>query len=166
MGSVTEDAFKRAMRCRADTVHLVTYRGATGAVEGMTATALTALSVTPPSVLFCVGHTSRARDAIRRDGSFGVSILSSTEAELATVAGRTGSNKALDPELLVGSRPELAPVLKRALATLQCKLVEDREIYTHTVFVGEVLEASVSAEGDPLLHYLGAFATISRSQKA
>jgi flavin reductase len=165
VGSVTEDAFKRAMRCRADTVHLVTYRAATGDIEGMTATALTALSVTPPSVLFCVGHTSRARDAIRRDRSFGVSILSHDEAELAAVAGRSGSNKALDPALLVAALPELTPVLKRALATLQCKLVEDREIYTHTVFVGEVLDASVAAEGDPLLHYLGGFATISRVQK-
>ena len=165
MASITEDAFRRAMRCRADTVHLVTYRSAEGHVEGMSATAVTALSVAPPSLIFCVGHTSRARDAIRREGSFGVSILASHEAELAATAGRTGSDKILAPELLVAPRPELTPVLKRALANLQCKVVDDREIYTHTVFVGEVVEASVNAEGDPLLHYLGAFATISRAPR-
>jgi len=161
----TQDEFRRVLRCRADTVHLITYRTASGSIEGMTATSVAALSMAPPSILVCVGHTSRARDNIRREGSFGVSILSTIQRELAATAGRTGSDKALAPDILVATDPTLTPVLKDALGSLQCKLADDREVYTHTVFVGQVMTAAAPSDGEPLLHYLGTFAELARPSR-
>lgn len=159
LASETEN-FRRAMQRRADTVQLVTYRRLDGAIEGMTATALCALSLTPPSILLCVGHTSRARDNIRRERAFGVSVLSTSQRALSASAGRTGGDKALSAELEESTDPDLVPVLSNAIATLQCKVVDDRDLFTHTVFVGEVLRAGVGRDENPLLHFAGSYAEV------
>ena len=48
------------------------------------------------------------------------------------------------------------PVLQNTLANLDCSVVHDYEGGDHTIFVGEVKEASV-AEGVPLLYFRGRY---------
>jgi flavin reductase (DIM6/NTAB) family NADH-FMN oxidoreductase RutF len=155
-------AFRGAMKCRADTVHLLTYRTAEG-VAGMTATAVCALSMAPPSVLVCVNRTARAYASISTHGTIGVSILSVEQLQLATEAGGSGGNKTLGPELTVEGDSTLTPVLAGALASLQGRVVESLDLFTHTVYVVEVLQATVRQPGQPLLHHQGAYATVAAS---
>lgn len=155
------EAFRTAMRRRADTVHLVTYRTPDGAVEGMTATAVTSLSLNPPSMLVCVGHGAHARDAIRDRGSFGVSVFDASQVDLAKAAGQAGGNKAFGGAFTTETDPNATPVLVGALATFHCRVIEARDFFTHTVFVAEVVHARVGEEGTPLLHHGGAYATVT-----
>ena len=156
-------AFRGAMKCRADTVHLLTYRTEEGGVAGMTATAVCALSMAPPSVLVCVNRTARAYASISTHGTIGVSILSVEQLQLATDAGGSGGSKTLGPELTVEGDPTLTPVLAGALASLQGRVVDSRDLFTHTMYVVEVLRATVGQPGQPLLHHQGAYATVAAS---
>lgn len=152
--------FRRVMQQRADTVHLITYRAINGQVEGMTATAVSALSLAPPSVLVCINHSARARDAIRASGVFGLSILATSQREIAGHGALKGGEKSFDTELTVETDPLFVPVLHTALATLQCRVVDDRDLFTHTVFAGQVLAARVRNQAGPLLHHLGSYAAL------
>jgi flavin reductase (DIM6/NTAB) family NADH-FMN oxidoreductase RutF len=46
--------------------------------------------------------------------------------------------------------PNGCPVLKDALAYFECRVTEKLAIGDHTIFVGEVVEAGVQREGEPL----------------
>jgi len=153
-------AFRAVMQRRADTVHLVTYRTGSGQVEGMTATAVSALSLSPPSILVCINHLARARDAIRATGVFGISILGASQRDVAGQGAVQGGEKTLEAELTVETDPLYVPVLRTALATLQCRVVDDRDLFTHTIFAGQVLAALIRNPGGPLLHHHGAYAAL------
>jgi flavin reductase len=154
-------AFRKAMSVRADTVFLVTYRTQDDDVEGMTATAVMSLSLTPPSLLVAISHQARARDAIRERAAFGVSVLGGAHVAVAQSAGRAGGNKSFGGALTSETDPLRTPVLADALATFQCRVTEMRDHFTHTLFVAEVLDARVGASGPPLLHHHGGYATVA-----
>lgn len=161
---MTEDAtlaFRKALSVRADTVFLVTYRTPEGDVEGMTATAVMSLSLTPPSLLVSISHQARACDAIRRRGAFGVSVLREEHVALARSAGRAGGNKTVGAALVTDPDPSRTPVLAGALATFQCAVRATHEHFTHTLFVAEVLDARAESDGAPLLHHHGGYATVA-----
>jgi flavin reductase (NADH)/cob(II)yrinic acid a,c-diamide reductase len=160
---MTDDAtlaFRKALSAGANTVFLVTYRTAEGDVEGMTATAVMSLSLTPPSLLVAIGHQARARDAIRQRGVFGLSALRDVHVEIARAAGQSGGNKSFGGALVGESDLSRAPVLADALAAFHCRVQDAHEHFTHTLFVAEVLEAHAGVEGSPLLHYRGGYFTV------
>jgi flavin reductase (DIM6/NTAB) family NADH-FMN oxidoreductase RutF len=161
---MTEDAtlaFRKALAVRADTVFLVTYRTPEGDVEGMTATAVLSLSLTPPSLLVSISPQARARDAIRERGAFGVSVLREEHVPIAQSAGRAGGNKSFGAALTADVDPSRTPVLASALATFQCAVRATHDHFTHTLFVAEVLDAWADAAGTPLLHHHGAYASVA-----
>jgi flavin reductase (DIM6/NTAB) family NADH-FMN oxidoreductase RutF len=155
------EAFRGAMQRRASTVHLVTYRAPDGGIEGMTATSVTSLSLNPPSLLVCIGHGARARDAIRERGSFGVSVLEASQVDIASTAGQAGGNKAFGAAVTTETDPSVTPVLADALATFHCRVLEARDFFTHTVFVAEVTHTRGGKAGTPLLHHGGGYATVT-----
>lgn len=162
--ALTDDAtltFRKALAVRADTVLLVTYRTPEGDVEGMTATAVMSLSLTPPSLLVSISHQARARDAVHARGTFGISVLRDTHVATARTAGRTGGNKSFGAALTSEDGESRTPVLSDALATFQCRVLETHEHFTHTLFVAEVLEARTGEPGAPLLHHHGGYVTVA-----
>jgi flavin reductase (NADH)/cob(II)yrinic acid a,c-diamide reductase len=161
---MTDDAtltFRKALSVRADTVFLVTYRTPEGEVEGMTATAVMSLSLTPPSLLVSISHQARARDAVRARGAFGVSVLRDTHEAIAQTAGRAGGNKSLGGALTNEDDESRTPVLLDALAVFQCRVLATHDHFTHTLFVAEVVEARAGAPGAPLLHHHGGYVTVA-----
>ncbi|MEZ5854864.1 MAG: flavin reductase family protein [Hyphomicrobiaceae bacterium] len=50
-----------------------------------------------------------------------------------------------------------APALKGSLATLDCKLVDEHEFKTHSIFIGEVKDGSFREDAQPLLYFRGDF---------
>lgn len=161
MADDAAEIFRAALGARADTVHLVTYRTAEGDVEGMTATAVMALSLTPPSLLVSISHQARARDSILEQGTFGVSVLQEGHVDISQSAGRAGGNKSFGGALTVEADPSRTPVLTDALATFQCRVRETHEHFTHTLFVAEVVEARANGPGNPLLHHHGGYVTVA-----
>ena len=144
--------YRDAMARVASAVHVVTTIGPQGRV-GLTATAVAAVSDTPPTVLVSVARPSRTLAAIEASGLFCVNTLPGGAEDLAEIFA---SRRGIDAEARFETRPwgrlvTGAPVLLDAVAAFDCRLVAIHDIATHRVLIGEVLAlgGAGSAASDP-----------------
>jgi flavin reductase (DIM6/NTAB) family NADH-FMN oxidoreductase RutF len=162
---VDPEHFRRVMGCFASGVTVITTRD-TGIDYGLTANAVSSLSLDPPMLLICVNKTSNTHKAITRSGIFAVNILRENQSEVARQFARSDSGKFTGLPLWYG---ELGtPLLLDALATIECRVVEMVAGGTHTVFLAEV-EAAQATGGMPLTYCqggMGRFAFIKSEQEA
>jgi flavin reductase (DIM6/NTAB) family NADH-FMN oxidoreductase RutF len=118
---------------------------------GFTATAFSALSLSPPLVLACVGKKASAHDRIVTCEYVGVSILDERQAPIAAQFARSGVDRFAGIPLSIGTGCGV-PLIEGSLAVLECRRHALHDGGDHIIFVAEVLAASVSA-GSPLLHF-------------
>jgi flavin reductase (DIM6/NTAB) family NADH-FMN oxidoreductase RutF len=151
--TIESDSLRQAMRFWATGVTVVTaeYQGVR---HGMTVSSFTSVSLTPPQVLISLAQNARTHDLIMRSRYFGISILDSSQQELSDrFAGRVPD----EMDRLVGvetfSFSSGTPLLKQALAHLDCHVVTTLGSGTHTIFIAEVLTAQSGEDGDPLLYF-------------
>jgi flavin reductase (DIM6/NTAB) family NADH-FMN oxidoreductase RutF len=156
--SVTPDEFRAALGRFASGVTVITVETAAGEVHGMTASAFCSVSLRPPLVLVCIDHLAETYLHIRERRQFGVSVLREEQEALSEFFADPERNHDAAYRLGVQYRPMQSgtPVLKNALANLDCSVVHDYEGGDHTIFVGGVREVSV-AEGAPLLYFRGGY---------
>lgn len=151
--------FRRAWSRFATGVTLITTVEPGGIVHGMTANGVTSVSLSPPLALACVGHERNTHALVRSNGRFGISVLSAGQQAVA-------AHFALSPEKRdPASRFDFVylnsvPVLKGALAAMDCRVVASHEAGDHTIFIAEVERTEVS-DGDPLLWFAGEFASLA-----
>lgn len=127
---------------------------------GTTASAVSSLSMDPPMLLMCLNRTSETRAAVAEAGWFGVNILAQDQADIAGKFARKGADKFEGVETVRG--PRGMPLIAGALAQLECRIAETATGGTHTVFMGEVHEAS-AADGEPLTYFRGKFGRFEES---
>ena len=80
-------AFKQAMRSLVSGVTVIATQDRLGACIGLTATAVTSLSVDPPSLLVCVNRSSAMAPALLSDTLFSVNVLAAGQADVAEAFG-------------------------------------------------------------------------------
>ena len=143
---VTPDEFRAALGRFASGVTVITVETPTGEVHGMTASAFCSVSLRPPLVLVCIDHLAETYLHIRERRQFGVSVLKEEQEALSEFFADPERNHDAAYRLGVQYRPMQSgtPVLKNALANLDCSVVHDYEGGDHTIFVGEVREVSVA----------------------
>ena len=160
--SVDHASFRRATGQFACGIVVVTTRGG----HAMTVSAFTSVSLEPPLVLFCAEKIARFHDAVLAEGSWAVSILAEDDEKTARWLATRG--RPLDGQLdgvahhtgpVTG-----APLLDRALATLECRTTAVYDGGDHSIVVGQV-EAVAGpqepAERGPLVHHSGAYRRLS-----
>ncbi len=155
--TVDEAAFAAGMRRLAGGVALVTARH--GAVRhGLVATAVTALSAAPPSLLVCVNRTASAHGALHGAGSFCVNVLGRAEEGLA--AGFADPARRAE-RFSTGSWADGltgAPVLHEALVSFECRVERVVEHGSHSVFMAGIVAIRHGGEaGEPLIYFNRAF---------
>jgi 4-nitrophenol 2-monooxygenase / 4-nitrocatechol 4-monooxygenase, reductase component len=157
------ELFRKVMGHFASGVTVVTARHE-GIDHGMTANAVSSLSLEPPMLLVCVNSETATAAAIAGAGAFGVNILNEHQGEVAErFAGRHSPSKF---ERLAISRGELgSPLLEDGLARIECGVKEEVTGGTHTVFLGEVRHAE-ALPGAPLAYFRGEFGRIESSHDA
>ncbi len=110
--------------------------------HGMTANALTSVSLDPPLVLCCVAQTARLHAAVDETKAFAVSILGCDQLELARYFADkqrpTGGAQFHGVDCRVGDHTG-ALLLGGAVAWLECAVVDAHVSGDHTIFVGAVL---------------------------
>ena len=155
---VTPDAFRTALGRFASGVTVITVETAEGAVHGMTANAFCSVSLQPPLVLVCIDHLAETYLHLRERGQFGVSVLKQEQEALSEFFADTERNPDAAYRLGIEYRPMESgmPVLKDALANLDCTVVGAHAAGDHTIFVGEVKEIDWG-EGTPLLYFRGRY---------
>ncbi len=128
-------------------------------LHGMTANAVTSVSLQPLLALVCVDKAAHLHDALRRSGIFGLSVLAREQEPLARRF--SDDARAHDTsdfggvgvfEVATG-----APLIAGCLSYVDCRVVEAIEGGDHTIFLGEVQALGVAEHGAPLLFYAGRY---------
>jgi flavin reductase (DIM6/NTAB) family NADH-FMN oxidoreductase RutF len=145
------DDFKLAMRSLASTVHIIT-SVSDGQRIGMTATAVSSLSMEPPSLVVSIHRSASLHDIIAASGMFCVNVLSPTHNDL--VHPFSGKAKGED-RFSFGQWENHAmnglPCLADALANVACVVDAQLAYGTHTLFVGRVEAIRFLRECNPLV---------------
>ena len=112
---------------------------------------LTQASFQPPLVVMGAKAGTASTAMIESSGLFCVNVLEAGQTGLASKffahVEPTG-NRFGDVEF--GLSPNGCPVLKDALAYFECRVRDKVALGDHTIFVGEVVEAGLQREGEPL----------------
>jgi len=159
-GQELHGRFRLAFRRFPATVTVVSYVDAAGRPAGMTASAVTSLSVVPPAVLVSLNRQAKSRDAIVSAGRFGVNMLALGQEAIATHCSRSGTEKILAPAWLLTPATPHTPVLRDALAHLDCTIAQVHDVYTHSLVIGQVLSVWLGRASRPLLYSDGAYRTL------
>jgi 4-nitrophenol 2-monooxygenase / 4-nitrocatechol 4-monooxygenase, reductase component len=122
--------------------------------HGMTASAVSSLSLDPPMLTVCLNRGVPTQEAIYSSGAFGVSILREGQDELAQRFATPRADKFDGVAFTYG--PLGQPLLAGALAAMECEVTESVVGGTHRVFLATVRHAEVAA-GAPLAYYRGRF---------
>ena len=148
--------FRRVMGHFATGVAVVTATTASGEPCGLTANAISSVSLDPMLVLVCVERTADTEPVIRNGGSFAINILPEERGEV--LARRFAELDSGDRFSGVAYRSGStgAPILDRALAWLDCSVHEALPGGDHTIFIGRVV-AGDADEGTPLIYYRGGY---------
>ncbi|WP_239517706.1 flavin reductase family protein [Streptomyces sp. ICC1] len=132
---VRAEEFRAAMAALAAPVTVVTCYDGFGTARGLTASAVSSLSLDPPLFLVCLDKGSSSHDALAGADAFCVNLLGPGDEALAMkFAGRP--DRRFDGVPLAGSAraPELADVALR----LVCEHHEAVDAGDHTILIGRV----------------------------
>ncbi len=147
---VDQRRFRDAMSRLVTGVSLVTGRLDQSA-HGLTVNAVSSVSLDPPLVLVCLDRGGNSHDPIIASGAFAVSVLASDQKELAYRFARgTHDERFAGIEFRDGESG--SPVLRGALAWLDCAIRAVHRAGDHSIVVGEVLGCGARA-GDPLVFF-------------
>ena len=157
---ITPTAFRAAMGRFATGVTVVTTVHA-GEPHGMTANAVTSVSLEPPLVLVCVDHAAVLRDLLSASGVYGVSVLALGQRGLSERFAAGDRPRGWPQFAGVATTPGAGtgvPLLDGTLMRMECVVAQEVDAGDHTVFIGEVCSLDVDPEGEPLLYLDGDYA--------
>ncbi|MBD0401336.1 flavin reductase family protein [Flammeovirga sp. EKP202] len=154
--------FKDAMRHLAATVNVISTDGDAGR-NGITATAVTSLSDTPPSLLVSVNKNGEFHDQVLKNKKFSVHILREDMSEISNCfAGYKGFQGEEKFQLGTWDISDESRVLENALANIECELTEAHDGFTHSIFIGKITDIKTTENHDdkPLLYSQGQYTTV------
>jgi flavin reductase (DIM6/NTAB) family NADH-FMN oxidoreductase RutF len=159
VGIVKDDVianFKSAMRRVPAAVTVVTSADATRR-HGMTATAVTSLSMDPPSLVVCLNRATLLHDIMSEGRRFCVNVLRRDQVALsAAFSGALPPDKRFD----VGSwdlSSDGLHFLTNAKVNLFCRRVAAVPFGSHSIFIGEVERVLVRDPIEPLIYQNAAY---------
>ena len=149
-------AFRNAMRCFATPVNIVSVQSGSER-HGTTATAVTSVSLDPPSLLVCINQGSRLHAFMRNEPRFCVNVLHVSNLGISRAFSRAMSSADRFAHGDWRSDRHGIPYLADAQANLFCQKEVEVPYGSHTVFIGRVFDAWVRDEICPLLYGNGAY---------
>lgn len=160
--TVDAGLFRQAWRGLGSTVALIaTEQG--GTRHAMLATAVTSVSMEPPSLLVCINRTASGHAALRARGAFSLGILAAGQHEIGLGIGRAAAADRFgfgtwQSHVAPGSDLDGLPRLAEAQATLFCRTDQITDYGSHAILIA-LVEAVVEDGGarDPLLYCDGRY---------
>jgi flavin reductase (DIM6/NTAB) family NADH-FMN oxidoreductase RutF len=126
-----------------------------GQPTGLAANSFTSVSLDPPLVAFCVAHTSTTWPRLRGAERICVNILSEPQLDVCRQLAKKGGDKFADLEW--SAAPDGSPVLRGALAWIECSLEDEHVAGDHVIVVARVHNLDRHHDGEPLLFYQGGY---------
>jgi flavin reductase (DIM6/NTAB) family NADH-FMN oxidoreductase RutF len=136
-----------------------------GEPHGMTANAVSSVSLDPLLALVCVGHDTEMRRWVREAGAFALSILPAEAQTLSNHfadASRPSGTAQFEAVRTHVARTG-APLLEGALAWLDCEVWKIHDGGDHDIVVGEVVACDVGPDAPALGYYRSGYTTITSS---
>jgi flavin reductase (DIM6/NTAB) family NADH-FMN oxidoreductase RutF len=154
--SVSKAEFRQALAQLAAGVSIITTCDQDGQKLGMTATAVTSVSLDPPLVLVCVDNRTRTAAALTAPMPFVVHFLSAEQEWLARQFASSSTDK------FAGVAYQWTaygcPQLEDTIASLVCVPYQTLLSGDHTIVVGRVVEVDVADNNlSPLIYVRGQF---------
>jgi flavin reductase (DIM6/NTAB) family NADH-FMN oxidoreductase RutF len=125
-----------------------------GKIFGMTANAVTSLSLDPSLVLVAVDKTAAMHATLTASRHYALNILSESQEHLSRRFALRGPKEVDDVTWITASSG--APILADALAWVDCRLAEILPGGDHDIFIGEIL-AGDCRDGLPLVYFCGQY---------
>jgi flavin reductase (DIM6/NTAB) family NADH-FMN oxidoreductase RutF len=145
---------RRVMGVFCTGVTVITTRDDAGNPFGLTANAVTSVSLVPPLLLVCVDRKAESHAHFFTSKVFVVNILSEEQEQVSRRFAVSGGDKFTDVSCHPGRLG--APVLDGTLGHLECRILETHEAGDHVIHVGEV-EHAEARDGRPLLFFQGKY---------
>lgn len=154
METESELEFRRAMGAFATGVTVVSATRADGRLSAITVNSVTAVSLQPRLILWCLGDKSDRYEHFAEAEAWGLTVLGAGDEQIARRFAKRGAEamSADESETYAG-----APVLRNAgLVHLSCVTHDRRIAGDHLIIIGEV-RAFRAVAGDGLLFFRGRF---------
>lgn len=131
---------------------MVTLRDRDGSKLGLTATAVTSVSLDPPLVLVCVNNRARTALALQSRVPFVIHLLAADQEALACHFASSIADKFA--EIAHQLTPSGCPRLDGALASIECV---PHQVYPggdHSIVVGRVVDLQLNSDAPlPLIYF-------------
>jgi len=155
---VSKDEFRQALGQLAAGVSIITTCDQDGQKLGMTATAVTSVSLDPPLVLVCVDNRTRTAAALTSLMPFVVHFLSAEQESLARQFAGSSADK------FAGVAYQWTaygcPRLENVLASVECVPYQTMLSGDHTIVAGRVVDVDVAdTDLPPLMYFRSQFLT-------
>lgn len=139
-------------------VTIITLRDGAGVDQGMTVSAFTSLSLSPPLVLACIDRDATLAPALADATHLGVSVLAASQRDLSQRFAESGVDRFAG--VAIRRAESGVALLDGALAQLETRIVAQHPGGDHTIVVCEVLDGRITA-GAPLLYHRGSYARLA-----
>ncbi len=142
---------KKVLRMFTYGMYVVTTADEGGDAGAFTADWCTQVSFEPRLIALSVEQDAHSLGVLRKSGMFAVNILETGQREIAGQFGKATAkvgNKLEGVAYATGSTG--SPLLEQALGAIECRVIHEHTVGDHILFVGEVMNAHLNREGEPL----------------
>jgi flavin reductase len=156
-GGDTSEAFRTAMRAFTGTVTLITTRTKEGEWRGMAATAVTSISMEPPTCLVCINRDTSLYPAVMASRRFYINAMHQDHHALMS---SFTNPEYRDSRFQAGPwrrGHDGIPFLENAQSNIFCEMFDSFTVGTHDVIFGRVVDVKLRPDHDPLLYGHGAY---------
>lgn len=122
----------------------------------MSATAVSEVSLDPPSMLVCINRMTKIFPSISGGAAFCINMLHAGQEDIARNCGGMLQG---EERFSVGDWADHnnIPYLRDAQANFFCNTAQSHSFGTHDIFIGEVTKISVAQNVDPLVYVDGLY---------
>lgn len=121
---------------------------------GCTANSVMQITSAPATIAISINHDNFTNGCIKKTKKFAISILAETSAPslIGTFGFKSGKDTDKFTDVTYEMREDL-PVIQDSCGFIVCKVIDQMETATHTVFLGEVIDGDVfNASGQPMTY--------------
>jgi flavin reductase (DIM6/NTAB) family NADH-FMN oxidoreductase RutF len=151
---ISKDEFRAALGRFPSGVTVITTIDGENRLHGITVSAFCSVSLEPPLILVCIDKEAGSHRAFEQSKAFVVNILREDQQFLSDRFASQMPDKFENVKYRAGI--ERLPVLEDVLVNLECRLVSAHDSGDHTIYIGEIVVATVN-DGNPLVYFRGEY---------
>ena len=129
-----------------------------GTPRGFTANSFTSVSLEPPLILICIGDFNEGLELFKNSEYFAVNILNEAQVDISNLFAKPLKNKF--KEIKWSNSKFGVPIIKGALAWLECKNFDQIRSGDHLILIGNVKNFH-NEGGYPLAYYNGNYVSFN-----